>query len=441
MNKYRKWLTGELERWLEEGIIDKSQAEKITSFYPEEKQGRSWGSLIFQLIGVAIFGLGVILLFAYNWQDIPKFAKLSLIFFALIVTHGLGYYFRNKGESFIHLSETLHVLGTMFFGAGIWLIAQIYNIDEHYPTAFLIWGIGALALGWSLPSIPNAIIATVLFCFWDGFEIFDFRWENHYASVLILIGVLPLAYKLRSKILLSVVIPAFILTVLFTCSFWYDEHLFAPVVIFIASVLISLSILTRKKEFFVESSSVFKFYGNILYWAALFFFTFPSIIRYVLEPVTVTGSQWGKLEFWYLNVFAIIAVILWIAVILPFRKIKENLGKFYRIDHFWILIASLAVLLNRGWLWELNGWTVAGFFNLIFLFQSIMLISFGCKSLNPKLTAAGILLVTALVFARYSDLFDSLLIRAFVFLIVGAGIFSTGIFYIRRKNIVSKNAS
>ena len=50
-------------------------------------------------------------------------------------------------------------LGTMFFGAGIWLIAQVYHIDEHYPNGFLLWGLGALAMAWALRSIPQAIVA------------------------------------------------------------------------------------------------------------------------------------------------------------------------------------------------------------------------------------------------------------------------------------------
>ena len=60
------------------------------------------------------------------------------------------------------LSEALCVLGTMAFGAGIWLVAQVYNIDEQFPAGFLIWGLGALAMAWAIQSVPQAIIATIL---------------------------------------------------------------------------------------------------------------------------------------------------------------------------------------------------------------------------------------------------------------------------------------
>ena len=54
----------------------------------------------------------------------------------------------------------------MFYGAGIWLVAQVYHIDEHYPNGFLFWALGALVLAWALESIPQALLATVLFTIW-----------------------------------------------------------------------------------------------------------------------------------------------------------------------------------------------------------------------------------------------------------------------------------
>lgn len=66
MSFKRKLFEGETERWIAEGIIDRSQAEKILSLYPEEKPSRNWGTAVFTSIGAVIFGLGIILLFAYN---------------------------------------------------------------------------------------------------------------------------------------------------------------------------------------------------------------------------------------------------------------------------------------------------------------------------------------------------------------------------------------
>ncbi len=114
-------------------------------------QGKAWGRIIFFSIGAILFGLGIILLFAYNWERMHKFAKLAVIVLALLSVHGSGLWLRRPGGRYRSAGEGLHLAGTMFFGAGIWLVAQIYHIDEHYPNAFFIWGCGALAMAWAYP--------------------------------------------------------------------------------------------------------------------------------------------------------------------------------------------------------------------------------------------------------------------------------------------------
>lgn len=429
MDNRVKWLTGEIERWRSEKIVSDEQAETILSLYPERQFSANLATLILTSAGAVIFGLGIILLFAYNWDAIPKFAKLAVVFLTLFAAHGFGVFFRRKGGRFVILSEAFHMFGTMMFGAGIWLVAQIYNIDEHYPNAFLIWALGALAMAWALDSIPQAVGAVILLCFWNGFEVFSFSNNIPLAPVVIMIAVGALAWRLKSVVLLHTIVPAFILTYFFNCThFERVEHLVAPVMIFLASALIASAILVTEKDFFKGSPTVFRFYGNIIYWISLFVLTFPRFIDRMdaFSFKHIVPSL-------YFAIPAIIAIGLWIAVLLPLKKFKENYGKFFRADHFCVLLTLLVLLLNRGWLSEMDGWLGAGIFNLIFLAQAIAMISFGCRNLDGWLVASGTILITILSFTRYADLFDSLLPRAIVFLVVGALIFGTGIFYVNRK--------
>ena len=148
MGKYHRWLHNEIAAWLADELIDPRQAEQLRVRYPLSG-GITWSRLIFSIIGAVIFGLGVILFFAYNWAEMPKYLKLGVVFGSLVLAHGLGFRFTTPDKDNRSLGEGLHVLGTMLFGAGIWLVAQIYHIDEHYPNAFLVWGTGALALAWA----------------------------------------------------------------------------------------------------------------------------------------------------------------------------------------------------------------------------------------------------------------------------------------------------
>ena len=74
-----KWLLAEINLWLSEGLIGPDQAESIKRRYQVSEPGPAWGRVIFFSIGAVLFGLGVILLFAYNWERMHKFAKLAVI--------------------------------------------------------------------------------------------------------------------------------------------------------------------------------------------------------------------------------------------------------------------------------------------------------------------------------------------------------------------------
>ena len=51
--------------------------------------------------------------------------------------------------SYRAISTALHAVGTAATGAAIALVGQIFNIQEHWPAAILLWALAALA-GWIL---------------------------------------------------------------------------------------------------------------------------------------------------------------------------------------------------------------------------------------------------------------------------------------------------
>jgi uncharacterized membrane protein len=179
MSKEIRWLYAESERWVREGILSAEQAARLRALYPAPTPTRPWATLIFCGLGAVIVGLGVILLFAYNWHAMPKIAKLVTVFAALAAAHAGGLYLFQAKPRYRAMGEALTVAGTMLFGAGIWLVAQIYHIDEHFPTGFLIWGLGAFLLAWTLPSIFQALVALALLTIWAGTESTAFSTPVH----------------------------------------------------------------------------------------------------------------------------------------------------------------------------------------------------------------------------------------------------------------------
>jgi uncharacterized membrane protein len=102
------------------------------------------------------------------------------------------------------LSTALHAVGTLSTGAAIALVGQIFNIQEHWPAAVLLWAIAALA-GWILlHDEAQQTLTLLLFPAWLLSE-FSYYAEGHiganvYAGrFLIAWAVLYLTFFLGSK--------------------------------------------------------------------------------------------------------------------------------------------------------------------------------------------------------------------------------------------------
>ena len=432
MKKHIKWLLGEIDLWVKEGIIEPVQAAALKDRYPAPAESVAWGRIIFFGIGAVLFGLGVILLFAYNWQRMHKFVKLGVILAALIGAHGAGYWLRRPASRYQTAGEGLHLLGTMLFGAGIWLVAQIYHIEEHYPNAFLIWGLGALALAWALPSMAQGIIATLLLVLWNGFEVFDFKNPHLLSPVLILGGVMPLAWLNRSRVLAAIGTIGFLFTLVVTVADIAGD-LAALVVFFSGCMLIAASLLVRRRGGFPRISPVFSFVGFSVYIAVLFFLSFNH-----------RGSGTWSIHFdrfpesILFFAFALGVACLWVWAIWPLSKKQQPYKEVFRKEYYGVLAAFILILLNVLGVIRLGGWLGMAVFNTLLLYQAIMMISTGCKDLNLKTTATGCVLFAAITFARYTDLFVSLLARSLVFFIAGAALFSVGIYYSKTRKQIQR---
>jgi hypothetical protein len=96
-------------------------------------------------------------------------------------------------DRFPALAATFYAIGTVCVGAGIFLTAQIFNLQEHWPSGILLWAIGALA-GWLiLRQWPQSVLLALLVPAWLAGE-WQVRTEGYsYSGRLILDGLLLLS--------------------------------------------------------------------------------------------------------------------------------------------------------------------------------------------------------------------------------------------------------
>ncbi len=426
------WMRGEIKDWEQEGLISGSQAEQLAVRYPLAGASLPWGAIVFSSLGAVIVGLGVILLLAYNWAALPKFGKLGIILAALVGTHAVGIKFVLGDQRYRALGEGIGLLGTMLFGAGIFLVAQIYHIDEHFPNAFLIWAVGALLMGLALQSIPQAILAAVLLTVWSGTERLAFDCPMWMAPVVVALVLAPQAYVKRSRVLTAVVIPAFLLCYAFALpSGYHSPWLTFSTLLSLSAILIAKSYLVRQFGTFRESGAVLGVYGWAVFFLMLFLMSFPGMAR--------TFFDWKRDELaWEHYVYWIIPLAGCLSTWLLVAR-EELLGALTResddpgLELYLVPLTVILGLCDIFYLRHVGGWAVAGPFNLVLIGLAAALMAQGCREGLMKPTFLGSLLLVAVVVARYFDLFESLLVRGLVFLGVGAILLTEGVLYARSR--------
>lgn len=130
--------------------------------------GLKWQGMTALILGAILLACGVVLFVSAHWAEMGPGARLALVMAMVAVFHIGGAIAREKYRG---LSTALHAVGTVATGAAIALVGQIFNIEEHWPAAVLLWAVAAL-FGWMLlRDQAQQILALLLVPAWIFCEI------------------------------------------------------------------------------------------------------------------------------------------------------------------------------------------------------------------------------------------------------------------------------
>ena len=173
----RQWLLGELEAWQAGRIVSADQSLQILDLYETstEAAGRRRSLAMFALSSIAalMIGLAVLLVVSYNWQGLSAAQKLAIIFGGLIGLHGAAFGLRYGGRWRLS-SEIVFFVACILYGSAIWLIAQIFHIQSHYPDGIWFWALGVLPFALCLDTLLLHALYAGLLAIWVGTEILGF---------------------------------------------------------------------------------------------------------------------------------------------------------------------------------------------------------------------------------------------------------------------------
>ena len=159
------FLLRELELWRDLDLISDGQADQIRGLYAQRP-----GQLERMLLGVggALVGLGALSFVAANWMDLSRSLRVLIIVGAYISSLVTAW---GCGEDHPRASRAFLLLGGFVYGAGIFLMDQMFHQGGPWATAVGWWIVGL---------IPAALL-------------FRDRWQ------LLLIQILSAAYMLGIK--------------------------------------------------------------------------------------------------------------------------------------------------------------------------------------------------------------------------------------------------
>jgi len=168
MQKEAAWLLDELPRLVEKGIVDEAGAARLRAHYAAAAQEAGsrlgWGMILLATGGAALVGLGIILIFAHNWENWTPEVRVALSLLPLLVGQGAAAWALRRGERV--WCEAAGLFTALAAGASIALIAQTYQMGGDLPRFLLTWLLLALPLVYLLDASAVAVLCWLLALGW-----------------------------------------------------------------------------------------------------------------------------------------------------------------------------------------------------------------------------------------------------------------------------------
>lgn len=163
--KEAAWLLSELPSLVDKGVLDAAAAGRLRAHYAGGAGARpGWGMLLLAVGGAALVGLGVILIFAHNWDAWTPGVRVALSLLPLLAGQAACVQaLRQRSRAW---SEAAGLFTAIAAGASIALIAQTYQFGGDLPRFLLTWLLLALPLVYLLDASAVAGLVWLLALGW-----------------------------------------------------------------------------------------------------------------------------------------------------------------------------------------------------------------------------------------------------------------------------------
>ncbi len=381
----------QIDQWLREGTITQEQANKMLADSTEYRKEQSSNKLVVAIstIGSILLGIGAILFVASNWAVMPNLMKILILVGSTFGAYGAGYYFKYQRQNLPKVGASLIFLGALLFGATVFLIAQMYNINANSHILVLIWLLGILPFVYGFSSSPIAGLAALLFYVWIG--LFVFKGLDFYRA--------------------------------------QGDFFKLPVLYLVSGVLMfGIGAMHYLSEKLTGVARVYRLAGIKIAMVSLFFLSFRFFSGFYEHYSFFSRSLETSSQFTFSFVLFSILAILLAVIALMFNPSKSNTN----------ILESLVALGLTGvallfFFFPATTNVYVLLFNLILAGIVFVLLFVGYQREDMQIVNTGMFWLSALILVRYFDFFWDLLPRSLFFMVGGLILVLGGIALERKR--------
>ncbi len=173
---FARTLREELPALVAEGILDQAVAERLRARYgvAEEGTGRRRALVVFATLGSLLIGAGIILLIGHNWENFSRPLRAGLSYALLALGQGVVAWVLVREKRGLPWREGSALFAQLAAGACLALISQTYHITTDVAAFVLIWMLMTVPLVYLLDAATPAIVYLIGIVYWVA-EIRDVR--------------------------------------------------------------------------------------------------------------------------------------------------------------------------------------------------------------------------------------------------------------------------
>lgn len=416
-----------LPELIDAGVISDETAQRIRVHFLSRK--KSSGNIIitvFSIMGALLVGLGIILIIAHNWDNIPKPVKVSMAFAPLLIGQGLcGYALLRKSGNIVW-KESAAVFLFCAVGASISLVSQVYNIEGTLSGFLFTWMLLCLPLIYAMNSSAVSLLYIAGITWYAAqLSYFQYPTETAWYYWLLLLLVIPHLYFLFKK--------------------GMTEN-FALMHAWLITISLSIALGTIADNAGRYMALAYMSLFGIFYLAGNYYTTTGN--KFFQNPFKVAGSLgtismlmiasfrwfWNELyddhlpDEWYSPEFGA-AVILTVAGAVILYTSNRNKKDPYRNPNEYSFLFFAAVY----FIGFPAPWLATVAVNLVVLVLGIFWLRTGAAQNNLGILNYGLLIIIVLATCRFFDVNMSFVMRGLLFVAVGALFFASNMITLKRR--------